>query len=165
MLFLKVISRVLPIAIITITALQMQPMSSDAKAGVHDLIRLDQTGCCNKCPACDYVCKLNTELVDEERPCFDVESKVICIPRVVFPWQRKKSLSCGACDGQGCTNCVNNGARTRRIHVLKYDSYRCPKCKYSWSAEQKPGCDSDASRTVRPNATKVAKTSLLRLAD
>jgi hypothetical protein len=155
MLFMKVISRVLPVAIIVVTALQLQPMSNDAKAGIHDILRVDQTGSCKRCPACDYQCKLNAEIVDEEKPCFDVESKVICIPRVVFPWQRKKCLSCGACDGLGCTHCVNNGARTRRISVLKNDSYKCPKCKYSWSAEKIP-CVSESSRKARPRSTKVA---------
>ena len=117
---------------------------------------LDQTGCCKRCPACDHVCNLDAELVDEEKPCFEVESKVICIPRVVFPWQTGKSCfpfcnkkgcnSCDSCDGRGCDSCnacINNGARTRRVCVLKTDKYTCPKCEYTWTAEKKPcatGC-------------------------
>ncbi|WP_182867135.1 hypothetical protein [Stieleria mannarensis] len=105
---------------------------------------LDQTGC-SCCPVCDHVCKLDAEVVDEEKTCFHVESKVICIPRVVFPWQKAKKAacaSCNACDGLGCTNCVHNGARVRRICVLKPEKYTCPACKYTWTAEKKPcgGC-------------------------
>ncbi len=79
---------------------------------------------CN-CPNCDYVCKFNAETVDEDKECFDVESKVICIPRVVFPWQKK------------CNPCANNGAWTRTICVLKTEKYKCPKCEYTWSAEKR----------------------------
>lgn len=106
----------------------------------------DQTGCCCRCPACDHVCNLEAKVVDEEIPCFDVESKVICIPRVVFPWQKRKGHgSCDSCDGGGCSQCVHNGAKTRRICVLTTDKYKCPKCQYTWSAEKcpgGPGCDS-----------------------
>jgi hypothetical protein len=61
----------------------------------------------------------------------------------VFPWQKKKLHACNACDGVGCTNCVHNGARVRRICVLKTDKIQCPKCEYTWTAEKKcSGCDS-----------------------
>jgi len=115
---------------------------------------LDQTGCCQRCPECDHCCRLDAELVDEDIPCFNVESKVICIPRVVFPWQLKKCRSCTSCDGVGCTNCVHNGAKTRRICVLKADKYTCPKCEYTWTPEKKAcvtgccdaaACDCDAA--------------------
>lgn len=104
---------------------------------------LDQTGCSVCCPVCDHVCKLDAEQVEAEIPCFEVESKVICIPRVVFPWQKKKCSDCDSCDGRGCTNCVHNGARVRRVCVLKTDKIKCPKCEYSWSPEKKGiGCES-----------------------
>ena len=103
---------------------------------------MSQTGCSICCPVCDHVCKLDAKKVDAEIPCFDVESKVICIPRVVFPWQKKKCRDCNACDGLGCTNCVHNGARVRRICVLKTDKITCPQCEYTWSTEKKcAGCD------------------------
>jgi hypothetical protein len=101
-----------------------------------------QTGCAC-CPVCDHVCKLDAEQVDEEKTCFEVESKVICIPRVVFPWQRSKRLahaSCDSCDGKGCTACVHNGARIRKVCVLKTEKYKCPACKYTWTAEKKDTC-------------------------
>lgn len=103
---------------------------------------LDQTGhAC--CPVCDHVCKLDAKQIEEEKTCFEVESKAICIPRVVFPWQRAKKAacaSCDACDGLGCTACVHNGARVRKICVLKTEKYKCPACKYTWSAEKKDSC-------------------------
>jgi hypothetical protein len=58
----------------------------------------------------------------------------------VFPWQKKKCKSCSSCDGNGCSHCVNNGARTRKVCVLKPSSYKCPKCEYTWSAEKRDGC-------------------------
>lgn len=121
---------------------------------------LDQTGCSICCPVCDHVCKLKAEKVDEEIPCFEVESKVICIPRVVFPWQKKHCLSCDSCDGQGCTDCVHNGARVRRICVLKSDKYKCPKCEYSWSAEPScGGCDGGCDGCCESGCDGVAPGS------
>jgi hypothetical protein len=71
---------------------------------------------------------------------------VVCIPRVVFPWQKGKCHgSCESCDGVGCNQCVHNGARTRTVCVLTTDKYKCPRCQYTWSAERNPcgpGCDS-----------------------
>ena len=81
---------------------------------------------CRQCPNCDYVCKLTVEKVDEEKTGFDVESKVVCIPRVVFPWQKK------------CNPCANNGARLRTVCALTTEKYKCPKCEYSWKAEKRP---------------------------
>ena len=100
----------------------------------------DQTGCdlgC-RCPACGYQCRLNADRGEETISGFDVESDVICIPRVVFPWQRAAAhsacSSCDGCRGRGCRRCVHNGARLRRVCRLKPDSYECPKCEYEWEA-------------------------------
>ncbi|MGB7328140.1 MAG: hypothetical protein WBD31_24910 [Rubripirellula sp.] len=128
-------------AVLAVIALVATP--SPASAGLP-MGLLDQTGCTKRCPACDHVCKFDAKEVDVEKSCFDVESKVICIPRVVFPWQKKdKCGSCNSCDGTGCSSCINNGARTRRVCVLKTKKYKCPECEYSWSAEKAPcggGC-------------------------
>ncbi len=140
----KNISRIL-FAAMLVAAATLAMNTSDAGFGLHSLLP-SQTGCCRRCPACDHVCKLDAELVDEARTCFDVESKVVCIPRVVFPWQKRSCQGpCDACDGTGCNQCNHNGARTRRVCVLKTDKYKCPKCEYTWSAEKNPcapGCDS-----------------------
>lgn len=103
---------------------------------------LSQTGCSLCCPVCDHTCRLDAKEVEEEISCFEVESKVICIPRVVFPWQKKRCQACDTCDGGGCTDCVHNGARIRRVCVLKKDKIKCPKCKYTWTPEKKcNACD------------------------
>jgi hypothetical protein len=160
-MLIKAISRVLLAALVVVTASQLVK-TSDATAGLFGTKLLDQTGCCRRCPACDHTCSLKAEIVEEEKPCFDVESKVVCIPRVVFPWQRKKCNACSACDGQGCTSCVHNGARTRRISVLKTDKYKCPKCKYTWTAERKP-CESAANAgETLIKTTPVSKRSRSR---
>ncbi|NND96736.1 MAG: hypothetical protein HKN47_05335 [Pirellulaceae bacterium] len=114
--------------------------STQAKAGIFGTQCLDQTGCCHRCPDCDYVCKFDAEQGETEKACFEVECKTICIPRVVFPWQMKNCKSCGACDGKGCSSCVNNGAKLRQIRVLKSKKYTCPECQYSWSAEKVERC-------------------------
>ena len=139
----KNLSRALVIAFVAVSVGSLLSLA-DVSAGWGGKKILDQTGCCKRCPACDHVCNLDAEQVEEEKTCFDVETKVICIPRVVFPWQKKKSCdSCDACDGRGCSVCVHNGARVRKVCVLKTDKYKCPKCEYTWSAEKKPctvGC-------------------------
>ncbi|TWU48504.1 hypothetical protein Poly51_44040 [Rubripirellula tenax] len=150
---LKTILGVSTATVMTFIALAVTP--SPASAGLP-MGLLDQTGCTKRCPACDHVCKFDAKEVDVEKSCFDVESKVICIPRVVFPWQMKDRCgSCNSCDGTGCSSCINNGARTRRVCVLKTKKYKCPECEYSWSAEKAPCgggcatgcCDSNACGT------------------
>ena len=120
----------------------------------------DQAGClkgdkcCKKacCPKCSHdcqTCKLEAEIVDVEKKCFEVECKTICIPRVVFPWQKKKlgCHSCDSCEGRGCTNCVHNGAKVRKVKVLKSKKYKCPECEYTWTPEEgSPCCGTSCDR-------------------
>ena len=130
---------------------------------------VSQTGCSLCCPVCDHTCRLEAKEVEEEISCFEVESKVICIPRVVFPWQKKKCQACDTCDGGGCTDCVHNGARLRRVCVLKKDKIKCPKCKYTWTPEKKcnacdRGCegylDQDEQIIMAPPIPSLPTTSL-----
>ncbi|MCH1440320.1 MAG: hypothetical protein L7W43_11730 [Rubripirellula sp.] len=110
-----------------------------------------------QCPSCD--CSLDAKMVDVEKSCFEVETKTICIPRVVFPWQRKKACDgCDSCDGLGCSTCINNGAQTRSIRVLKKKKYTCPECKYSWTPNSKECCDGacDAASAKTEHGTKVS---------
>jgi hypothetical protein len=141
---------------------------------------LDQTGCSLCCPECKHCCQLDAEIGDVEKKCFEVETKVICIPRVVFPWQvgkhcfpfckKNECSSCDACNGRGCSNCVHNGAKTRKIKILKSRKYQCPQCEYAWSTVEKPcgsscgpagccdsGCDSGLGGTD-PTAAADAQT-------
>jgi len=123
---------------------------SEAIAEKH----FSQTGCGHCCPACNYVCQLEAAIVDEDKKCFEIETEVICIPRVVFPWQRTSVLpgcgGCTACVSVGCSACVHNGAKTRKIKLLKSKTYSCPRCEYTWTAEENrcgPQCHACAAGT------------------
>ena len=116
-------------------------------------------GCEVHCPHCDHVCQFSVDVEKDPKHCYGVECKPICIPKVVFPWQKKKCSSGGcasACD-RGCDcaggacgccatcetpdcSCVNNGACVKYVRVLKKYEYECEKCKYKWAAV--PGCGS-----------------------
>ncbi|TWU26474.1 hypothetical protein Pla52o_03270 [Novipirellula galeiformis] len=137
----------LAIALFSLLATPFAANASAAGLG-HKLI--DQTGVCTRCPACDHSCQFSVDVVDEKKTCFEVESKVICIPRVVFPWQK------GNCDAV----VRNNGARTRRVCVLKTKEYKCPRCEYSWSAEKKKPCDGNhhEHRPSEPSVIEHAPT-------
>lgn len=83
--------------------------------------------CSDKCATCCLECK--TE--DEERSYYDIECKQVCVPRVVFPWQKNKC----------CDSCKNNGARVRCVKQLKKKKYDCPVCVYKWTPRMIGGCD------------------------
>ncbi|MGV3484805.1 MAG: hypothetical protein ACO1RT_10345 [Planctomycetaceae bacterium] len=104
--------------------------------------------CCHACPQCNYVCKLDVTKSEQEKECFDVEAKVVCIPRVVFPWQK----NCG-------NPCANNGGRIREICVLKTESYKCPQCKYTWTAEKRTPCV-DAAEVPSPQKPSVEASAI-----
>ena len=145
-----------------------RPLASKMTAFVPRQKPTLQTGSACICPACDHVCHLDAQQVDVERSCFETESKVICIPRVVFPWQKKKCSSCDSCDGVGCSNCVHNGARTREVNVLKVKKYKCPECQYTWSAKFQPtccdgacdsGCDTSCESSCDPGCPPIGPYS------
>ena len=120
---------------------------------------------CLSCPSCQqFCCQLKSEPSEEERYCWKVECKEICVPRVVFPWQNKKHRhghGCSGCDS-GCDSCsadgccggatccdacrCNNGAFVVKVKSLKKHKYTCPSCKYSWTPVETCGgagcCDS-----------------------
>lgn len=89
------------------------------------------------CPECGHICKFKAEMVDEQHHRFDVETKVICIPRVVFPWQMQ--------NGKPCTT---NGARMRIVHEMTKEDYSCPECSYTWEAIK-----------LNPDGTQAAEVS------
>lgn len=103
---------------------------------------IDQTGCSQCCPECNHTCRLDVEEVEVDKTCFEVETEIICIPRVVFPWQRKSvrraRSSCDSCEGLGCKHCGHKGAKTREVKILSSRKYKCPKCEFAWIAEKKP---------------------------
>jgi hypothetical protein len=111
------------------------------------------SGCCSvRCPQCNYVCKFSAEKEDVPHTCYSVKCEPICIPRVVFPWQKRAccdgSCGCGGCcdtggcDGRcGTPGCcmVNNGACLKMVKVLTKFEYTCPECSYKWTPVSK-GC-------------------------
>lgn len=112
--------------------------------------------CTTCCPKCEYECKLKAAQVDVEKSCFEVESKVICVPRVVFPWQKKASCgACDSCDGRGCSSCFHNGAQIRTIRVLKTKKYKCPACEYVWSPEKKSCVGGYCDAFVEPHVARA----------
>jgi hypothetical protein len=105
-----------------------------------------------QCPQCDHTCKFSVDTDKEAKHCYDSECEPICIPKVVFPWQKKKACcnscnscagGCDACAGTGCdgscgggSKCCNynNGACIRYVNKLKKYEYECEVCKYKWEA-------------------------------
>ncbi len=128
-----------------------------AQAGLHHHGRSDVF-----CPKCNTCCTLKVERVKEDKACYEVECVEICIPRVVFPWQKWKADrqshgGCDSCDG-GCEACssVNNGARVKTVKKLKKRSYKCPVCKYTWTPAGNSGCvGGDCCDDARVGATRT----------
>lgn len=112
------------------------------------------TKTCVKCPNCDGCCKLEVSEGKEKKHYWSVETKQICVPRFVFPWQNKsrgKPCAKGKCGcgkkscsgGNGCKTVSHNGSYIRTICTLKKNSYECPTCEYEWSVvDDGEGCTS-----------------------
>ena len=96
-------------------------------------------GCRVRCPNCCHECVFSAEKAKETKNCYEVECKEICIPRIVFPWQKcgcgKGSKGCG--DGKGSCCGHNNGARTKSVRVLVKYAYECSVCAYKWNPVSK----------------------------
>lgn len=104
----------------------------------HGAHRHGCAGACSECVSCPrcFTCKLDVEAIEEGRSCWDVECEQICIPNVVFPWQK----SCDPC------RVLHNGAKIKTIKVLKEREYTCPACEYTWTPEEVPCCASGCCR-------------------
>jgi hypothetical protein len=80
--------------------------------------RLGRRSACQRCPNCDNeVCVSETKTEKEKRSCWKTEQKVICIPKIRFPWQ--------ACDGPKC-------GKTKTITLLKKHDFECEVCNTTW---------------------------------
>ena len=79
---------------------------------------------CNECfcPPEEY-CELEVSTEMEERTCFELDYKTICIPKIVPPWKNR-----------GC--CPPQCAKTRSVKILKTKTYECPVCKYEWQVRK-----------------------------
>ena len=140
-----------------VIAMMVAALASTANAGgcLDGRCGSRRTVCCPQCDCKCYSCKLESDVVDVEKKCFEVEEDVICVPNVVFPWQTGKKRckfnlrklcgrdggsscdSCDSCGGVGCSTCVHNGAKIRKIKKLKSKKYTCPECEYTWTPEEK----------------------------
>ena len=109
------------------------PVSS-ASCGVCDMCRARGVQCGHRhrqkgrpCPKCNAWCELHVEPGTEERSCYQVDYKTICIPAIRFPWQKCGPVRCG---------------RAKTIKVLKKHKYKCPTCHHEWKVvEPQPVCD------------------------
>ncbi len=73
------------------------------------------------CPTCGHaVCCPQPELVKEQRYCWRVECKTICVPAIRWPWQH-------CCEPPAC-------GRIKTVKVLKKVEYECQRCGYKWAA-------------------------------
>ena len=97
----------------------------------------DQTGCSQCCPECNHCCRLDAEMGEEEKKCFEVEKEVVCIPRVVFPWQTGKGCCClfpwskkSSCDT--CTSCDGTGCNATNRDTKLSQATRFPDRICSW---------------------------------
>ncbi|QEG43063.1 hypothetical protein [Roseimaritima ulvae] len=105
-----------------LTIALLLPAAALTQTSVAQAGGLDCLGC-SLCPKCDNCCSLSVDQVDVEKHCWEIECKQICIPKIVFPWQK---ADC-------CGQCVENGARIKTIKVLKKHKYTCPECEYTWT--------------------------------
>ena len=127
----------------------------------------DGKACCPKCKTC---CELKVEEGTEEKHCWKVKPKVICIPRVTFswqwPWDKKKcdskcDASCdGGCNKPGCA--PPKLARTRTVCTLEKHTYECPTCKYKWVPKEATSCASITSEELEKTAASVMQPQVIR---
>ncbi len=95
---------------------------------------------CRRCPKCQNdCCQLEAKPEEQERSCFKVEQKLICIPTVRLPWQK----------------CCPSTSKTRTINVLKTHTYKCPGCDYVWTVHEPelthPNYDGETAPHYHPN--------------
>jgi hypothetical protein len=83
----------------------------------------DKPCCPPRCPNCKAYCKFEWDKSPEEKYCWCIECKPICIPKITFPWQ-----SC----------CDPKCAKLKWVNVLKKVEYECPNCKCKWTAVEVP---------------------------
>ncbi len=89
--------------------------------------------CCGDC--CEAVCYPKRVEKEVKKHCWKVESKIVCIPKFRWPWERCSSSCNSGCDGGSeCKRecCAPLCGRTRCINVLEKDSHQCQECGYEW---------------------------------
>lgn len=129
--------------------------------------------CCNSSNGCccgRAVCVPQTDLGEEERPCWNVECKKVAIPAITLPWEQggspltlfnclrtlthpyKAKCDCSTCGGTleccdtcqssaGCCLCGPTRCGTVRvIRVLDEEKQKVPKCETTWEVQCVPCC-------------------------
>lgn len=151
--------------------------------GRRGLLR-NRNVCCPECDGCfnEAQCTLKIESVEEEKTCFEVDYKTICIPKVCPPWkQNNRRVFCGdngcdgtcggtcdgaGCDSRGCRGCDGGGcasccvpsspcAEARSVKILVTKKYKCPACKCKWEA-----VSADCSAAPAPAPAADAQSSM-----
>ena len=116
----------------------------------------DCVTCTQACTSCsNKVCCTYAKPAKEEKHCWEVECKEICIPAFRWPWEIKqaKNASCtnggcdaAHCDGGACNGC-NGGCGPIKcgkvivVAKLKKVTYECDTCEYEHRMEcRDPNC-------------------------
>jgi hypothetical protein len=96
-------------------------LATSYSAGVLPLLHT-----CPQChQACQHkICVPTPTTLKDEKSCWCIETKEICIPHIRWPWQP-------CCEPPKC-------GRVRTVKVLKKVEYECEKCGYKW--EIKSAC-------------------------
>lgn len=112
--------------------------------------------CTRVCTSCgEKVCCTYAKPDKEEKYCWEVECKEICIPAFRWPWEiwaaKNACIAGGSCDGVNCdgANCNScNGAcgpikcgKVIVVRKLKKVTYECDTCQYEHRIEcRDPNC-------------------------
>ncbi len=93
---------------------------------------------CIQCPQCHGCCTLEVSEEKESKTYWEVESEEICIPRFVFPWQNRKSRSCGDCGQSGCCGGCGDVCTHSCTQFSTDDcvTFECPSCP----SQEEPTC-------------------------
>ena len=127
-------------------------------------------GNCGKscCPKCKTPCVLKVEEGTEEKYCWNIEEKTVCIPKVRFSWQWpfQKKKQCSDCSAScSCKTCCNPPklGRSRVVNTLVKHTYECPACKYSWEPQKCSPCESSCCNTTASVQPAVPANKNVRL--
>jgi len=100
---------------------------------------------CLACPKCSHkVCVPKAYVGKEEKSCFYVEYKEVCIPAITFPWEERGGRSHASECGTRLWCPMPRCGRVKVVKTLRKHEYKCPKCDYKW----KPQCFCKGSRNA-----------------
>lgn len=119
--------------------------------------------CCGSC--CREICCPKTEVVTEEKSCWNVNCEKVCVPAIRLPWEpggspltlfnclwggRERNVRCTCADCAAAANCCETCGTcvrcckckpvrcgtVRAVHVLEEDSYDVKKCETTWEIKR-----------------------------